>query len=66
MTHPKVPDSSLEFISFLRERDEAELALPLKSGGDGNQQMAAIEQYSLEKIRMNGELIATLPEDFSV
>jgi hypothetical protein len=59
-------DSSLEFISFLRERDEAVLPLPLKTGSDGNQKMAAVEQYSLEKIRMNGELIATLPEDFSV
>ena len=62
---PQESDSSLEFISFLRERDQAELALPLKAGG-ANQQMAAIEQYSLEKIRMNGELVATLPEDYSV
>ncbi len=63
---PQEADSSLEFISFLRERDKAELPLPLKSGGDGNQQLAAIEQYSLEKIRMNGELIATLPENHTV
>ena len=63
---PQESDSSLEFISFLRERDQAELALPLKTGGDANQQVAAIEQYSLEKIRMNGELVATLPEDYSV
>jgi len=63
---PQEVDSSLEFISFLRERDEPQLPLPLKGGGDGNQQMAAIEQYSLEKIRMNGDIIATLPDDFSV
>ncbi len=63
---PQNPDSSLEFISFLRERDEAVLPLPLKSGGDTNQQMAAIEQYSLEKIQMNGERIATLPDDYSI
>ena len=62
---PQETDSSLEFISFLRERDQAELALPLKAGG-ANQQVAAIEQYSLEKIRMNGELVATLPEDYAV
>ena len=62
---PQETDSSLEFISFLRERDQAELSLPLKAGG-ANQQMAAIEQYSLEKIRMNGELVATLPEDYTV
>jgi len=63
---PQQSDSSLEFVSFLRERDEPVLPIPLKSGGDGNQQMAAIEQYALEKIRMNGELIASLPEDHSV
>ena len=63
---PQGADSSLEFISFLRERNQVELPLPLKTGSDGNQKMAAVEQYSLEKIRMNGELIATLPEDFSV
>jgi len=63
---PQATDASLEFISFLRERDEPELALPLKGGGEGNQQMLAIEQYSLEKIRMNGELVAALPEDFSI
>jgi len=63
---PQSADSSLEFISFLRERDEAQLVLPLKGGGGADQQLAAIEQYSLEKIQMNGELIAALPEDFSV
>jgi hypothetical protein len=63
---PLSPDSSLEFISFLRERDKTQLALPLKTGGDASLQMAAIEQYSLEKIQMDGEVIATLPENFSV
>jgi len=62
---PQNPGSSLGFVSFLRERDEANPALPLKSGGDGNQQMVAIEQYSLEKIQMNGAVISTLPENFS-
>jgi hypothetical protein len=63
---PRQPESSLGFISFLRERDETELPLPLKTGADRSQPLAAIEQYSLEKIRMNGALIATLPEDFSI
>ena len=63
---PQGIDSSLQFISFLRERDEAVLPLPLKTGGNGSREVAAIEQYSLEKIRMNGELVAMLPEDFSV
>jgi hypothetical protein len=63
---PLAPDSSLGFISFLGERDEADLALPLKRTGDGNPDLAAIEQYSLEKIQMNGAVISTLPDDFSV
>ena len=62
---PQTRDSSLGFVSFLRERDEAVLTLPLKAGGDAKQ-MAAIEQYSLEKIRMDGQRISNLPEDFSV
>jgi len=63
---PQEVDSSLEFVSFLRERDEPVLSIPLKSGGEGNGQLAAVEQYALEKIRMNGELIAGLPNDHSV
>ena len=62
----QAPDSSLEFISFLRERDEPQLPLPLKGGGEGSQQLLAIEQYSLEKIRMNGDVIAALPESHDI
>jgi len=63
---PQEVDSSLEFVSFLRERDEPVLSIPLKNGGEGSQQMSAIESYALEKIRMNGELIAALPKDHSI
>lgn len=63
---PLESGSSLGFISFLRERDEASLALPFKRNGEGNPAIAAIEQYSLEKIQMDGDVIATLPDDFSV
>lgn len=63
---PQEPGSSLGFVSFLRERDEATLNLPLKGSVDGAQQVAAIELYSLEKIQMNGEVIAALPDDASV
>lgn len=59
-------DSSLGFVSFLRERDEPNLALPLKRSGDETGQLVAIEQYSLEKIQMNGTVISSLPEDFSI
>ena len=62
---PQTSQSSLGFVAFLRERDEPNLALPLKGGAEANRQIVAIEQYALEKIRMNGEVIANLPEDFS-
>ena len=58
--------ASLAFISYLRERDTSTLALPLKQTGNGSQQVSAIEQYSLEKIQMNGPVISTLPENYSV
>ena len=63
---PQEHESSLGFVSFLRERDEASLSLPLKGSVDGDQQVAAIEQYALEKIQMNGEVIAALPDDSSI
>ena len=63
---PHRPESSLGFVSFLRERDEASLNLPFKRNGDGDPRVAAIEQYSLEKIQMDGEVISTLSENFSV
>ncbi len=63
---PAVAGSSLGFVSFLRERDEPDLAVPLKRSGGENGQLLAIEQYSLEKIQMDGAIISTLPEDFSI
>lgn len=62
---PQNHDSSLGFVSFLRERDAANLSLPLKNGGAGGQQIAAIEQYSVEKIRMDGQVVSNLPENFT-
>lgn len=63
---PQSVETSLGFISFLRERDEPQLSLPLRSGSEAGQQSAVVEQYSLEKIQMNGALISTLPENFDV
>ncbi len=63
---PHQPGTSLAFISYLRERNATTLALPLKTTGNGGQQMAAIEQYSLEKIQMNGPVVSTLPDDYSI
>ncbi len=64
--HPLMTGPSLGFVSFLRERDTDSLALPVKAASTSNQQIAAIEQYALEKIQMNGPLISNLPEDYSV
>jgi len=63
---PRESDTSLGFVSYLRERDQAKLALPLKNTASANLDMAAIEQYSLEKIQMDGAVISSLTEDFSV
>ena len=63
---PNENSVSLGFISYLGERNPAALALPLKQTSNGTQQMSAIEQYSLEKIQMNGNLISSLSEDYSV
>jgi len=63
---PQQSGSSLGFISFLSERDKSNLALPLKPTGDGNSQLSAIEQYSVEKIQMSGEIVSSLSDDFSI
>jgi hypothetical protein len=63
---PQTFESSLGFVSYLGERDEAELPLPLKGNTQGDQQVAAIERYAVEKIQMNGEVISALGDDSSV
>ncbi len=63
---PHDSDASLAFISFLGERNTTSLALPLKTTGNGGYQLAAIEQYSLEKIQMNGSVVSALAKDYSV
>jgi len=59
-------DAPLDFISFLGERDSATLQLPVKRTGHGNLHNIAIEEYPLEKIRMDGAVIAGLGENFSI
>jgi len=63
---PQGAGTSLAFISYLKERNATTLALPLKTTGNGGHQLAAIEQYSLEKIQMNGTVISTLANDYSI
>jgi len=58
--------TSLGFVSFLAERDMGSPGLPSKSMGNGNQRLSAVEQYPLEKIQMDGMVIAGLEGNFSV
>ena len=58
--------SSLEFIAFLGERNRSSPGLPIKRSAAGNRGLVAIEQYSLEKIQMDSNIIAGLSQDFSV
>ena len=50
---------SLDFVAFLGERNTANISLPLKNAGE---QRFAIEQYPLEKIQMDGGVVANLSE----
>jgi len=40
--------------------------VPLRSPGEAQREVVAVEAHPLEKIRMNGELVARLPSDHSV
>jgi hypothetical protein len=56
--------TSLEFVSFLGERNQAPGNAPDRSVGQSNGHKFSIEQYPLEKIRMDGEVISNLVENF--
>ena len=58
--------ASLDFVSFLAERNMGSPGVPSKGMGNGSQQLSAVEQYPLEKIQMNGIVVGGLEEDFSV
>ena len=53
----------LDFISFLNRRGAAG-NLPLKSVGSQWSDVIAVEQYPVEKIQMQGELLANLSSDY--
>lgn len=61
-----VDQAPLDFIAFLAERDPSPVSLPVRSPGAGAEQRAVVERYPLEKIQMNGELLARMEEDSSV
>jgi len=58
--------ASLEFIAYLAERGMLPLGVPSKTMGSSNRRLIAVEEYPLEKIQMDGNLVGRLEEDFSV
>jgi len=67
---PQNVQRPLDFITFLAkdlsQDGSASLDLPLKAAGPARQDVAAVERYPLEKIRMQSEVVANLDKDASV
>jgi hypothetical protein len=55
----------LDFIAFLNTRSRGRQNLPLKSVGDTNRDVIAVEDYPVEKIWMDGVLLENLAEDWT-
>jgi hypothetical protein len=55
----------LDFIAFLNTRSKGRQNLPLKSAGDTNRDVIAVEDYPVEKIWMDGVLLENLAEDWT-
>jgi hypothetical protein len=56
----------LDFISFLQLGREKIPDIPLKSVGQARRDVIAVEQYPVEKIRMDGDVVAGLASDHTV
>jgi hypothetical protein len=50
----------LDFVGFLESGDQLVQGMPLKSVGQARRDVIAVEQYPIEKIRMEGEIVASL------
>jgi hypothetical protein len=55
----------LDFISFLNRRSPDVPGMPLKPVGNSRLEVLAVEEYPVEKIQMNGDLLENLSVDFS-
>ena len=55
----------LDFISFLNRRSPNVPGMPLKPVGNSRLEVLAVEEYPVEKIQMNGDLLESLSVDFS-
>lgn len=56
----------LDFVEFLNGRGKSGRELPLKKVGNSRLEVMAVEEYPVEKIRMNGALLENLSENYSV
>jgi len=56
----------LDFIAFLNGQGKEGRDLPLKSVGTSRLEVMSVEEYPVEKIRMEGALLENLSIDFSV
>lgn len=56
----------LDFVSFLEGGYHPVQGMPLKSVGQARRDVIAVEQYPIEKIRMDGEIVASLAVDHEV
>jgi hypothetical protein len=56
----------LDFISFLNQRSRDQRDLPLKSVGEARSDVIAIENYPVEKIQMDGQLLVDLSSDYAL
>ena len=55
----------LDFISFLNRRKPGGPNLPMKGVGDSRLEVLAVEEYPVEKIRMEGAMLENLSETFA-
>jgi len=55
----------LDFVQFLNRRAVPRKNLPLKNVGESRLEVQSVEQYPVEKIKMDGLLLENLSEDFS-
>jgi len=62
---PHTVQRPLDFVAFLNRRSVRNRNLPLKSVGESRLEVAAVEDYPVEKIRMDGALLQNLAEDFA-
>ncbi len=65
-TFPDDYQRPLDFLTFVRDGKRPRADLPLKSVGGSRRDVIAVESYPIEKIRMDGEMIAGLPDSYAI